>query len=1315
MRKIVVVILIFFHLVPAIALSWTSPPRFSNLSVEDGLSQSTVNAICQDLDGSLWVGTNAGLNRYDGYSFTVFTHDPSNPNSISNNLVRCLYCSSSGALWIGTEKGLSRFDSSLLHFENYSAPGGDPVTCIEELSNDILIVGTEGGLFLFDKGSGLFTAVGSTGLNVATLLRIEDRIYIGTSGAGIYLLCNGEVSELPFLRDVGIVQSFYYQSPDFLWVGTEGDGLFRVNLSTGELQQYTSSEGSISSDFVRDIEADTEGRLWIGTFNGLDIYDSEGFTNFRHDPADDNSLSQNSVRYIFKDTQGGMWLGTWFKGLNYYHPLHNRFSSIRSNGRDDSLNDDIINCIVQDEEGLLWIGTNSGGVNRMGSDGRFTHYKLSDRASLGRSPNSNDIKAICTPIGSGKVYVGAHAEGLSIIDKKSGKITRVPDSPANVYAIIPAGDSRALWVGSLNGLYLYEVERGAIHPATIEGDGEKVIFRIKSILRDSSGLLWVGGQEGLSAYKTIGQGKLEAIRLHSENSPEYVQCLHEGDDGLIWIGTKEGLYCYDKNERSYIFYGKRDGLLCESISGIEEDRSGTLWISTDKGIFRFNFEEGIVRKFSVLDGLPTNLFNPEAHAVLSDGRICFGSVRGITILHPDEMVDNPYSPRPFISWMTVFGNAVRPGDDTGILKQDIRHCEEIVLHSRYTSFSLGFSVTNFIAGGNNHFSYILEGFDKDWQDGTAAMSARYANLRPGNYVFFVKAANNDGIWSGEPAMLSIRVLPAWYNTFWFKFALILAGICLMWLVIRFMVERMNMQKEVELEKKERRHQEEINEMKISFFVNMSHEFRSPLTLMLNTLQDVMGRTEGTWMKRQLWQLQGHTNRLLRMANQLIDFRRAELGVFRLNVHLENVHKLVEENFRYYENFAKARRICYTLESSISGERHYADPEYLQIIENNLLSNAFKYTQEGNITVKLEMKENELLMEVKDTGTGIPKEKQEKIFQRFYQIDGLHGGSGIGLSLVQRLVHLHHGRVELDSAPGKGSAFRIFLPQSLDVYSEEELASERDEFSTIPPQEALLSEYGEIVPSQGDRKWTVLVAEDDEALRKYLELRLSEDFSVVTVSDGEAALATVRKGGISAIVTDVVMPVMDGIALCAAVKKDHSLCHIPVLMLSAKAETKDQLTALDVGADDYLSKPFSATVLSAKLRNALKARERMAESSNQNETNASLVYNKRDEALLLRMVSIVEANMDNVDFSIQNMADALNMSRSNLYIRVKAITGTSAKDFVLKIRLKEACRLIKDGRYSLSQIKDMVGFGSASYFSVCFKKHIGCLPSEYGKE
>ena len=1350
MSKLKKIVIYLFFLCLGMHSAFSETPEqitFSYISINEGLSQSTVFSIDQDKRGNMWFATYDGVNKYDGYAFTVYQHNEDDPNSIANDISRIVKTDSQGRVWIGTRDGLSRYDEEKDIFQNffYEKNGKHlQVNGIEEISPEQLLISTPEGLIMFDiKESKFRDDSFSTAMHktiASTLYRQDDQIYIGTSTDGLYTY---SITQKTFEKVIPIlgtkqIQAILQQSPTRIWVATEGAGLFLINPKTKEIKNYLHSPSnpkSISSNYIRSLAMDSQNRLWIGTFNDLNIYHegTDSFASYSSNPVENGSLSQRSVRSIFMDSQGGMWLGTYFGGLNYYHPIRNRFKNIRNIPYKNSLSDNVVSCIVEDKDKNLWIGTNDGGLNLYNPiTQRFTSYTLQEDESA-RGIGSNNIKAVYVDEKKSLVYIGTHAGGLSILHRNSGQVENFNQRNSqlvneNVYAILPDGEGN-LWLGTLSALVRFNPEQRSFTTIEKEKDGTPVVSKqITTLFRDSHKRLWIGGEEGLSVFKQEGLDIQKASILPVSNVTKlFTNCIYEASNGVIWVGTREGFYCFNEKDKQIKRYNTTNGLPNNVVYGILEDSFGRLWLSTNRGISCFNPETEKFRNFTESDGLQSNQFNTASYCRTSVGQMYFGGINGITTFRPELLLDNPYTPPVVITKLQLFNKVVRPDDETGIMTKNISETKSITLKSWQTAFSIEFVVSNYISGQHNTFAYKLEGYDKEWYYLTDSRTVSYSNLPQGTYQFLVKAANSDGKWNPIPTALEIIVLPIWYKTWWALLIFFATFAGFITFVFRFFWMRKSMEAQLEIERRDKEHQEEINQMKMRFFINISHELRTPLTLILTPLQEIINKISDRWTRNQLEYIQRNANRLLHLVNQLMDYRRAELGVFELKAKKGNAHQLIQDNFLFYDKLARHKKITYTLHSELEDKEVLFDANYLELIVNNLLSNAFKYTESGqSITVTLKEENGWLLLQVSDTGIGIPINKQGKIFERFYQIESEHVGSGIGLSLVQRLIELHHGRIELDSEENKGSTFSVYLPQDLSVYKPSELASNNEQneeeqvYSTNSKAMYFIDtekvENESVEP--GDKKrGTILIVEDNNEIRRYLNNGLADLFNTLEAGNGEEALEKLKDNEVDVIVTDVMMPVMDGIKLCKNVKQNIRTCHIPVIILSAKTDIKDQMEGLQMGADDYIPKPFSLAILTTKIQNMMRTRRRMLDkyAKSLEVEPEKITFNAMDEALLKRAMAIVEKNMDNIEFSTDEFAREMNMSRSNLHLKLKAITGESTIDFIRKIRFNEAAKLLKDGRYTVAEVSTMVGFNTPSYFATSFKKYFGCLPTEYIKK
>lgn len=1304
--------------------------RFFRLGNKSGLSNSTVISIVQDKNQMLWIATFDGLNRYDGYNFKVYHHTPSNEHSLLNDLLRVLFIDSSGELWIGCKDGLSHYISQKDHFDNftYTYPSQEiaEINAIIQFDDKNLLLGTNNGLLLFDKASATFKnfpAIKQGKISIQCLVDQNDCIFIGTDqGLFLYKRSKQYYSKIHKKLDNIKIQSILYQSDERIWVGTEGAGLFLLNITSGELKEYKHNPNdaySICSDYIRTLEIDTQFRLWIGTFNGLSILSNgnESFDNFYHNPMDDASLSQNSIRTVFKDVQGGMWLGTYYGGLNYFHPLKNQFGYMQQNPYTRTLNDKVLSCIKEDDDGRIWIGTNDNGINIYNpQNNNYEYYNQSNNNLF----KSNNIKTFLFSHDKKNIYIGTHAGGLLFLNKTTGKGKTINLPTDDVYALT-YGIGDDIWIGTLDGLFCYNEKTNNITKFENPTLSSKRIFYLKV---DSKKRLWIGGSCSLGMYD------LEISDFKNYKSSEYygtisngaINCIIEDSGGAIWIGTRGGLSKFIEENSKFKTYSKEDGLPNNVVYGIIEDSSGKLWISTNNGIGSFNPRTESFRNYSDFDALPFSQFNMYSFCKTKSGLVYFGGINGLISFYPELLMDNPYTVEPKIIKIQVSNKEVSPFDETGILTDNILNTKKIRLTPKQSNIGFEFVASNYLSGKHNLFAYKLEGLDKEWNYTSKNRFVTYSNLQSGKYTFIVKAANSDGKWSDNHAHLAITVLPNWWQTWWAILLFSIIAISIVYALYYFLHQRRLMEKQLAIEHLEREKTAEVNQMKMRFFINISHEFKTPLTLILSPLQELIERTNSKWESAQLQFIQKNANKLMHLVNQLMDYRRAELGVFELKAKNTIPKKTVFETFILFEKLARQKNIQYNIEYQPEDREFLIDLNYLEMVLSNLLSNAFKFTPEnGTISVRVEEDVNYLILEVEDNGRGISKEKLPFIFDRYYQEDNSSIGSGIGLSLVKKLMELHHGYVSVKSEVKKGSLFSAFFPQDEELYAPEEIDTKESQHNSKHKNIDFLidenTEKSTDAAAISSQKGTLLIVEDDNDILNYLKERMSESYRIITAGDGEEALEKVNENEIDLILTDVMMAKMDGIKLCKTIKKNIRTCHIPVIMLSAKANISDLLKGFEVGADDYFPKPFTYSVLNAKIQNMLKSRTIIKEYySNSSEIEPEKVtFNQLDKELLTKARKIVMDNLDNSGFSADLFSSEMGMSRSSLHLKLKAITGESTIDFIRKIRFNEAAKLLLDGRYNVAEVSAKVGFNSPSYFATSFKKYFGYLPTDYIKK
>lgn len=1300
--------------------SWVT---FRHIGLSSGLSHTTVPSITQDSVGYIWMATHDGLNRFDGYSFRIYRHAADETRSLADNVVRQVEVDSVGTLWIVTGRALSRYDRQADRFDNYTVDGKKDVefNFVLPIDSSTLAVATSAGIYAFDIAAGSFSPVAMSDAGISSLARMGDTLYAGTS-RGLYRYDRATGEMVPVDGATGMpVNALYADRNNRLWIGTEGHGLLVHDC----VRRTTATADARLSRFVRSLDMDASGRLWVGTFEGLYVYDVargdvRAFKASGH--RADGRLSQSSVRSIFADRDGGVWLGTYFGGVNYYHPLQNRFRNIAENPGQNSLNDNVISCIVRGSDGLIYIGTNAGGLNIFNpADGSYRHITPAEGL------RSNDVKAVYVDSAANRIYIGSHLGGLSVFDLRNLRHIETHARPTDVYAIAPA-QGGGLWLGTLDGLYRYDTASGKISAVDKDASGRPIpVNKITDIYRDLDGYLWLSGERGLAVYDSrLAQPSDRDLAYCQELEIAYINNVYQSPTRRdYWISTRDGLYMLSPDFKEVKRFAVADGLPNDIVYGVLEDYNGDMWMSTNNGLSKYDRTTREFHNYSERDYLTHNQFNPKAFALMPDGRMYFGGVNGLVTFMPSEIERNPTSPRPVITGVRLFGKPLEPGDESGVLKKTMECARQIILKPDQSMITIDFTVCNYSSGEHNTYAYRLEGYDDEWFDSGEVRSATYRNLPPGKYVFQVRAANNDGVWSPVRSLI-VRVLPHWYQTWLARllFALFIVGA--VFVLFRYFTQRRLREQQQEYDRRDAERRQEINDMKVNFFVNMSHELRTPLTLILLPVTELIEQKRNDpKVFGKLETIRRNTLRILNIINQILDYQRAENGMFRLKVSPMDLNAFITDELSIYRQAAAHKNISCSFDSTIADRLVPLDASYLSIIIGNLLSNAFKHTPAGGevkVAASFDDTSERLVIRISDTGEGIGADKLAHIFDRFYKVDENSYGSGIGLSLVKRLVDLHHGSITVSSRPGMGTEFTILLPALESAYSEDERDSTRQSCPSDTREVYVPDDYTAAEPDSRDAdaqaadRATILLVDDNETILKYMSDALAPSYNVLTAENGTKALDVLSSANIDMVITDVMMPETDGIQLCRSIKRNLRTSHIPVMMLSAKSDVKDQLDAMKVGADDYLPKPFSMPLLLGKIANRFRTRARAIKyyANTTDVEPARMGMNPLDEEFLNNAIKTVEAHMDDSEFTTDGFAREMLMSRSNLHLKLKALTGESANEFIRRIRMNKALELLKSGRYNVAEVSSMVGYGTPSYFSTSFKKFFGGLPSEYTK-
>ncbi len=1334
-------------LVTLLLFSQTAPAQldgrhFRNISVDKGLSQSTVFSIKQDSLGFIWMATQDGLNRYDSKGFKVYRPVDGEKNGLQSHYIRCLFVDHKGVMWIGGNQGVSRYNYASDDFVNYKLPGSLGEWYISSITEDtahsIWATTITGSVFKLTAGDAQFKPVNFDALEhgikkITYISAWNKNMLIGTdvglfefNGPGRRLKKLNLGVDKPAINDVNI-------DGKNLWAATEGSGLIKYETTNGELTFFNHhvTKNSIADNNVRCIGKDGAGNFWLGTFKGLSILNPNTNTleNYFHQISQPYTISQNSVRCFFRDRQNGIWLGTFYGGVNYYHKNDIKFNLLSQNTGRLSLNDEVIGVIREDSKGNFWIGTNDKGLNYWNRAAGTISYFTSNENNA-NSLSSNNIKAIAFDDDQ-NLLVGMHNGGFNILNPATGNVKRYrhnerdPNSIAGdlVYSILKDYKGR-IWIGTRSGLDKFNPQSQNFTHIHLDKAGKRPASDdITYLFEDSKHRIWIGTTNGITLFYPDNMlFDNELARLLRE---EVISCITEDKQGRVWIGSREGLILYQEAKQTFVTYKNRNDFVKGTIYGLQPDNEGNLWISTNRGLIRYNPDTKTTQAFDESDGLQNNQFNDYAFCKARDGMLLFGGIKGLSYFYPSSIKQQQLPLKLTFTGLAVFNKNVTSGDDTKILDNHIDQNAELKFAAEYKQFTIHFNTFNYISANRTRYLYKLDGLDKDWQS-TDDLKITYNNLKAGSYNFLIKAVGPNGENSAVRS-LKIIISPPWYNAGWFYLLLLAIAATGSYIGYRIISERIKALQQLKLERVDKERVRYINQVKMDFFTNVSHELRTPLTLILAPLEELIKKpSEDKLVTKRHEMMLINARRLYNLVDQLFEFRKTETGTRKLKVGKSDIVSFIHEIYVSFKPLSEKNQIQYTYYSTEAKLSFYFDNDAMEKILFNLLSNAFKYTQAYNkINVELVTQNNFAIITVTDTGVGIAADDIAKVFDRFYQVNNqeMNLGSGVGLAFTKRLVELHHGTITAESELGKGSRFTIAIPMDDSIYNDDvRTETTRYELSIVTDEEAL-AENNEIyadqtlttdTPENDGQRSRLLLVDDNKEILDYLQDYFKESYDITTAFDGKMALDILEKEQFDLVVSDVMMPELDGLHFCKRLKQNINTSHIPVVLLTAKTEVNQQIKGLEMGADDYITKPFSVDMLGAKIASLLKSRKRLKEyySGSKEVVPQNLAFNTLDEEFLKEAIEIVEKYLADSDFSVDKFSREIGMSRSNLYLKFKAITGESATDFIKRIRFNKAVELMQSKRYTIAQITYMCGFNSPSYFSTAFKQYYGCMPSEY---
>jgi len=1335
-------------------IGFSQSARF--FSADSELSNSLIYNIYQDRNGIVWIATEDGLNRYDGSKFTIYKHDNNDPHSLGHNFVRVFFEDSKDHFFIGLFKGLQLYDYATDTFEDIPMilENGDTakvhVTSIIERKNGEIFLATSGqSVFRLMEDEGKLYAKQESWI-VPSLFIIavyedkEENLWISTEDKGLYLYTKDN-NLISFFRHNNIVlhniSGICEDNEGNLLVGSMNKGLFGFNRDAMSFFPIEYPENPNLP--IKTLYTDGSNDIYIGTDGcGVKVYKADRKRIIDNDfNVTIFDLEKSKVHTLLKDEGGNIWMGIYQKGVILIPAQTNKFNYIGYKSvKNNIIGSSCIMSVYEDSEGILWVGTDNDGLYGISPGGKqYAHFNHSGK------DNSVPPTIMCIYEDSnGNLWIGSYLNGVAKVNKRTGECTYVKDlldenqNPVQrIYSFTEDADKH-LWIGTMGtGLYRMDLRTGAITnyntiDETEQAGGETntlVNIWIDCLLHSRDNKLYIGTYDGLACLDLATNNYLTTFGKQALLPGYAIYTLHEDREGNIWAGTAEGLMFIDKVTHQVTNYTMDDGLPSNVICAIKDDKKGNLWISTHYGISQFDPINQTFLNFYAGDGLQGNEFSKCAALVNSKGQIMFGGINGITYFNPNNISSQEKKLKIRITDFYIHDQSVKKGDKSGahtIIDTSVMDAREFRLSHKDNSFSIEFSVMDFTNPDRITYAYSIN--EDSWVTllpGTNRLS--FSNLAPGKYNFKVRA-NVFNSHSNE-RNLTVIIYAPWYLTTWAKLVYFLIAILLIALAIWEIRQRYRSRQKM----LEHQHAEEINEAKLQFFINIAHEIRTPMSLIINPLKKLMVTDTDKERQTNYNTIYRNAERILNLINQLMDIRKIDKGIMFMKFQETELIPFIQDLYTYFDYQAKAKNISFRFETPLEQLPVWIDPKNFDKIIINVLSNAFKFTPEkGEITISLHKATEENDSDgtkqyaeiiISDSGIGIKEDERDRIFERFYQIRNSYNNSnvstGIGLHLTRSLVELHHGTIRVEQNEGGGSSFIIRIPLGKEHLRPEEMEDNPEFLATAPPRMEVTPDRlpeTDQAKVKSRSKYRVMVVEDDEDIRKYICQELAAKYHMIEHVNGKEALSAILRKAPDLVISDVMMPEMDGITLCRKIKQNIHINHIPVILVTAKSKEEDNLEGLSIGADAYIVKPFNIDLLKKTIENIIRNRELLRNTYKGNQLQDDKVkkiqIKSADEKLMERIMKVINENLSNPELSVEMIADRVGISRVHLHRKLKELTNQTTRDFIRNIRLKQAADLLAHKNLSISEVAEATGFTNLGYFSNAFKDLYGMPPSSY---
>ena len=1310
---------------------------FNHLDVKDGLSQINIISIYQDETGALWFGSLEGINRYNGHSFTVF-HPSQNNEGLAQNEIMAICGDKKGNMYIQASHDLVHFDIKKQTFHRLAS---NKVFNVDYQKDTLWVVTAKKLLYRTENDSVFhsFAAFKEDISAYAPLCFTDQYIYVGTYNGIIRISRSTPLAAHEKILPNTIIKCIYQDSKKNIWIGTSDKGLYQLCQKQGlkNFIHHPDNPNSLSNNRVRCVIEDDLGNLWIGTFYGLNRYNpiQNTWSHFIHKSQDSQSLSHSSVFALYKDTQGGIWIGTYYGGVNYFNPTSDHANFYSANPDDPSaLSFPFVGRMEEDEKHNLWVCTEGGGLHYFDRQTKqFTCYSnLKPKTS---PTGKNNMKCIWYQKETGKLYIGTYTEGLIIFNTKTNdsrnikkELNKKNSLPNNFVLNLQPYKDRLI-LSTQSGLVAMNLKTEVIEPVSDIPAIQSIVTNhtYETFYIDKNDNLWLASGTGGVSKVNLITGKIKYY-YHKDNTDNTIgrfKVLHifENHKAELFFSTSgSGLFKYSPQEETFKCYSKDNNLLYSNYCYYAtENQLHELIVLHNHGISVLDTEN---HKLLYTHRTPqTSYCQGSSIYCTSDGELYLGGINGMVALSPNTLSVHNKDHNLYFDRLIINNKSITPGDESNILSQTLPYTQKITLKHNQNNLAILLGNSNYLQNKYN-YEYKLEGFGDIWLP-LYSPKIIYTNLAPGNYKLTVRELTNTQMVCDEIS-LSFHITPPFYANIYayFIYSALLAFI--LFSIIRFNNRQAKLKASVLFERKEKEKVEELNQHKMRFFTNISHEFRTPLTLIMGQSESLLQlNLFSPSIYNRILRIYKNASHMNTLISELLDIHKQEQGYLKLRIEHHDIVTFTKEIYMFFYEYALKKHITYKFESSEPSGELWFDSKQMQKVILNLLSNAFKYTPEGgNISVCVQVGITQVYIKIKDSGTGIPKESIQKIFDRFYQIDGQKSqfslGTGIGLALAKAIVELHKGEIQVESEVDKGSCFIVALQTGNAHFTPEDLQNDSSVSSTADLDVLPMQEEIELPDDQAQsaNKPTILLVEDNEEVLNMLVDIFSPTYEVYTASNGLKGWEETQRLQPDLVLSDIMMPEMSGKKMCYKIKNNVNLSHIPVVLLTALSSVEYAIEGYMYGADDYITKPFNIQLLLSRCNNLINNRRLLMKKFRKQQSENPVIGNAvshADKELLDKAIEIIKNNFENQDFNMNVLAAELAIGRNKLYARIRELTGMTPNEFVLKLKLDESIELLNNHpELNISEISDRLGFSSTPYFTKCFKSIYGIAPLNYRK-